>query len=874
MKIHAFYIENFYSLVGIFKPYSMRKIYKLTLLLAVLFESALFAQTSYIKVPSIQTTTTTTRAANGTTNHVTYRGVYIMRASELTTIGTNTAINAVGFFLNFGINPAVTGTMQIYLQNTSDVTYNKGINFTTAIAPMTSVFNNTMTIPVGTTTLTIPLPVPFTYTGGGLYIAMDWVTTGPFSTNPAIYQADNTLPIGGASNSSTIVPASNNLVQGNVRPVFRLGYVNSYTNEAEAYGVYGDGRHPLNVGYPYSFSVAIRNNAGVTMTNVVPTLSITGPTNFVTTATLASINAGALSVLAFPGFSPTAQGMHTVTVIMPNDENNSNNTATIQHSVTCNYLNATPPVPISQFSAQSVGFNTSSGLLLTRLTVPNTATINALKLGIGNSANNAGNGVYGVLCNSSGVILETTNTIVIAPSMFSTFQNFVFNNPVSLTAGSLYYVGMAQPQNSVTGYFPLATLPSATNNMPSNIYATSILNGGFIGVQTPTLGWFAIESVFDSGVSLTVTPQTSTICSGNTLAITASGASSYSWSNGSSNAAITVSPNIYTAYTCTGSAVVGTLGVCEQVKTSAVYVNLTPTINCANGAICPVGGSFTLNPTGAATYTISGGSTVVSPTTTTQYTINGTSGAGCPAANTVVTTVSVSNSPAVAVVGPTMICLGGSPVLTASGAITYSWSTGSTFSQVIVNPTVATNYTLTGYYGTCTVSTVHSMSVSPNPTLSAQSSHSLLCIGSTATLSAFGAGSYTWSTGGTGLTETVSPSTETTYTLIGAINGICQQSVTITQSVISCIGLEEYNGSKQEMIIFPNPSNGNVSVKFTSLGEKSSVVITNVTGQTVYAEEVKDTNAVFNLKGLAKGVYFLQLREDNKTIKTSRIIIQ
>jgi len=851
----------------------MRKIYKLTLLIAVFFESVLLAQTAYIKVPAIQTTTTNSRAANGTTNHVTFRGVYIMRASELTTIGTNTAINAVGFFLNFGINPAVTGTMQIYLQNTSDLTYNKGIDFTTAIAPMTSVFNNTMTIPAGTTTLTLPLPSNFTYTGGGLYIAMDWVTTGPFSTNPAIYQADNTLPIGGASNSSTMVPASNNLVQGNVRPVFRVGYVNSYTNEAQAYGVYGNGRHPLVNGTPYSFSVVVRNNAGVAMTNVVPTLSVTGPTSFVATTTIANIPAGGTVVAAFPGFTPTAQGMHTVNVSLPSDENNANNTATIQHSVTCNYLNAAPPVPISNFN-QGVGFFTSSGLLLTRLTVPNTSTLSALKLGIANYAQNAGNAVYGAILDNIGNLLYTTNTIVIAPSMFSTYQQFDFPIQPTLNANSVYYVGMAQPQNSVTGYYPLASMPSPTNNMPTNIYATSLLNGGFIGIQTPTLGWFAIESVFNSGVNLTVTPQTSTICSGNTLAITGSGASTYSWSNGSSNAAITVSPNIYTAYTCTGSAIVGTVGVCEQIKTVPVYVNLTPTINCANGAICPVGGSFTLNPTGAATYTISGGLTVVSPTTTTQYTINGTSGAGCPAANTVVTTVSVSNSPTVAVSGPTMICLGGSPLLTASGAITYSWSTGSTFSQVIVNPSMATSYTLTGYYGSCTVSAVHNISVSPNPTLSAQSSHSLLCIGSTATLSAFGAGSYTWSTGGTGLTATVAPSTETTYTLIGAINGICQQSVTITQSVISCIGLEEYNGSKQEMIIFPNPSNGMVSVKFTSLGEKSSVQIMNVTGQAVYTEEVKDTNAILNLKGLAKGVYFLQLREDNKTIKTSRIIIQ
>ncbi|MBK9285538.1 MAG: T9SS type A sorting domain-containing protein [Sphingobacteriaceae bacterium] len=852
----------------------MRKIYKLALLFTIIFQYVVQAQTSYLKVPAIETTTTDTRAANGTTNHVTFRGVYIMRASELTTIGTNTAINALGFFLNFGLSPAVTGTMQIYLENTSDLTYQKGINFTTAIAPMTSVYNNTVTIPVGTTTLTIPFPADFNYTGGGLYVAMDWVTTGPFSNNSAKYRADNTLPIGGAAISTTAVPASNTLVQGNVRPVFRVGYVNTYTNEAQVYGIYGNGRQPLVNGSPYSFSVAVRNNAGVAMTNVVPTLSVTGPTSFVATATIANINPGALAVVAFPGFTPTAQGMHTVEVILPSDENNTNNNGSIQHSVTCNYLNAGPPVPLSGNFTQGVGFNTGSGLLLNRTTIPNTSSLTALRIGIGNTPQNAGNAVYGVLCSSGGVILATTNTIVLAPSMFGTYKQFDFATPPTLIANSFYYVGLAQPANTVSGYFPLATMPSATNNMPSNIYATSGINGGFIGTITPTLGWFAIESVYDNGISLTVTPQTSTICSGNTLAITASGANSYSWSNGANTAAISLTPAVYSAYTCTGSAVVGTVGACVVVKSAEVFVNLTPTISCPNGAICPVGGSFTLNPSGAATYTISGGSAVVSPTTTSMYTITGESGAGCPSANTVVTTVSVSNNPLVSINGPSLICIGGTPLLTASGALTYSWSTGSTFSAVIVNPTIATTYTLTGYYGTCTVSATKQVSVSPNPTLSAQSSHTLLCIGETATLSAFGAGTYTWSTGGNGLTETVSPTSETTYTLTGAINGICQQSVAITQSVISCIGIQENISSADQINFYPNPNNGELNISFNSLSPKMSVEVLSITGQILLEEHHLNMQTKLNLKHLAKGVYFIRIKENNAIIRTSKMAIE
>ena len=163
----------------------MKRIYSLALFFVFAVVSTTSAQTSYIQAPTPQTTTTSIMAPNGTSAHATMRGVYLLSANDLTVVGTNTAINAIGFFVSPGASSNVTGTVQVYLQNTSDLTYQKGISFSTAIAPMTSVYNNTMIVPIGTNTITLPFPTDFTYTGGGLYIAIDWVSTGPFAGTAA-----------------------------------------------------------------------------------------------------------------------------------------------------------------------------------------------------------------------------------------------------------------------------------------------------------------------------------------------------------------------------------------------------------------------------------------------------------------------------------------------------------------------------------------------------------------------------------------------------------------------------------------------------------------------------------------------------------------
>jgi hypothetical protein len=143
-----------------------------------------------------------------------------------------------------------------------------------------------------------------------------------------------------------------------------------------------------------------------------------------------------------------------------------------------------------------------------------------------------------------------------------------------------------------------------------------------------------------------------------------------------------------------------------------INVSTTPTLAVNSGSICS-GGSFSMNPTGATSYTYSSGSPVVSPTATSAYTVTGSNGAciGTP----VVSNVTVNALPSViaASSNTAFICVGSTATLTATGAITYVWNTTATTAVIAVSPTTTTSYTVTGTGANgCTANAVISQSVS------------------------------------------------------------------------------------------------------------------------------------------------------------------
>lgn len=193
--------------------------------------------------------------------------------------------------------------------------------------------------------------------------------------------------------------------------------------------------------------------------------------------------------------------------------------------------------------------------------------------------------------------------------------------------------------------------------------------------------------------SFTITPVSGVICPSASVTFTANGASTYSWSTSAITNTILVNPTVTTTYSLT---LTNTVTNCTDNRTVVAVTYSAPVISVNSGSICS-GSSFTIIPSGAATYTFQGGNAVVSPTANTSYTVIGTSTAGCVSLTFATSQVTVAPSPNLfAFTSTSVLCQGQTAVLTASGAATYSWSSGPSTSTILISPTVTTSYTVVG----------------------------------------------------------------------------------------------------------------------------------------------------------------------------------
>jgi len=374
------------------------------------------------------------------------------------------------------------------------------------------------------------------------------------------------------------------------------------------------------------------------------------------------------------------------------------------------------------------------------------------------------------------------------------------------------------------------TQMSCAPNTPTNVYTW--LGPSIVGANnTPTITFNAPGAYTciitntnaacsgTSIVNVALTPTISIAASSNSMcafntnnspnsaSLTASGASTYTWSNfvglintysSSTQPFVSVSPNppaLIGSVTVTGST-----GTCSNTATYTVLIIPNPTISvtspsvCQNHTVALVASnatSYSWSP--SSTLSSNTGSSVVANTPTTQvYTILGTS-LGCNSA-LVDATVTVVANPTVFVAPLTnTICAGSSLNLTASGAVNYSWSPSGSLSSpngavVLATPPATTNYTIIGEASTCTTMTVYQVSVIPLPVIVTSVSSPTICQYSTQIITANGASNYSWSpaiglnvTGGNQVLA--SPNVTTIYQVTGRV-GICEGIGSVTINVI------------------------------------------------------------------------------------------
>lgn len=301
-------------------------------------------------------------------------------------------------------------------------------------------------------------------------------------------------------------------------------------------------------------------------------------------------------------------------------------------------------------------------------------------------------------------------------------------------------------------------------------------------------------NVTPPGGSISVSPAAPTICSGQSVNLTASGGVSYTWSpatglSATTGATVTANPTTTTTYT-----IQGVLGNgCVAGTTVTVTVG-GPTVTVNSPTICQ-GDTATLNASGATSYTwtpatnlsATTGTTVnANPGSTITYSVIGQDGSGC--ADTAQATVTVVSAP-VADAGADMLlsCTSTSVILDGSlstGGATYNWSgPGVVSGGTTTSPTIDQigTYIITVTTGSCSsTDTVDVTQDTNSPTADAGGDDTLNCVNTSLTLNANGSTgsnlSFSWSgpgivSGGNTATPTVNQSGTYTVTVTNTANG-------------------------------------------------------------------------------------------------------
>jgi hypothetical protein len=203
----------------------------------------------------------------------------------------------------------------------------------------------------------------------------------------------------------------------------------------------------------------------------------------------------------------------------------------------------------------------------------------------------------------------------------------------------------------------------------------------------------------------------------------------------------------------------------------------------------------------------------------------------------------------------TYICPGDSVSISASGATSYTWFPGAlTGSNIVVTPTTNTMYHVIGdSSGMCP--SLQSVYINVSSSVAAYTTNTLLCSGNSATLTASGAASYSWSTGSSANTIVVTPSSTTTYTLYGT-SGSCNMMSTFTQSVSTCTSLEELSQSKP-FEVFPNPFSDELIIHSSQILE---VRLYNTLGQLIIERSVFGEE-LLNTTDFPPGLYYLMIHD-------------
>jgi hypothetical protein len=492
---------------------------------------------------------------------------------------------------------------------------------------------------------------------------------------------------------------------------------------------------------------------------------------------------------------------------------------------------------------------------------------------------------------------QSTVSVGITPTISSNSpicsgQSLVFTAPAG---------GVSYSWGGPSGFSSAVQNASIMNASPaqSGTYSLSLVSAAGCSATVST------TVVVNPAPSVTITPNTSTICALNgSVSLVAGGAASYNWfpfqSLAGSGTNVTATPSVTTIYTCIATAVNG----CTAGSTATVNV-VAPagqwSIGLGSGTMCAQGfnnsvNSITLSLTGNNSYTLSSlNPPGVSSTNLANLTTVFTPLPPFQPAQVVVTPTLVTSDGICSILIPVSfsivpnpviqpatgalnVCPGQPAIFTVSGADTYSWSSlaaglnSYTNATVTATSSVTTVFPVFGQSQGCNSATESvTLTVLPVPVVTVNDA--TVCLNQHAVLTASGATGYAWAGPGgftaSGATISIAAMAGTgltVYMVTGTGTNSCTTTRSASVTVVNCVGLMEEHLT--DLPVYPNPVH---DLLYIPSGENIlSVQVVDILGKTVLIKN--GATQTVDVSALPAGIYFVKMAWAGREVRSARVV--
>ncbi|MDU0372616.1 T9SS type A sorting domain-containing protein [Hymenobacter endophyticus] len=248
-------------------------------------------------------------------------------------------------------------------------------------------------------------------------------------------------------------------------------------NDASVATIHTLGKLAVPNSLPHTVAAAVTNNGSNALTNVPVTLTVTGANTFTSTKTIATLAPGTTQAVTFDAYPTTlATGTNNLTVTIPADDENSNNSLPYTQKVTADQV---AYVDDTRAFAGSVGVGSDGGILATKYKNTQTTTVSRIT-------------AYFLASTTA----STYRFLVMdASGTGGTPGTVLYTSPIQTrpTAASIVTFTVPQPAPVITGDFYLG-VQEVAGNVGIAYQQEDPLRTGTFYYQTPGSAWIPVNN--------------------------------------------------------------------------------------------------------------------------------------------------------------------------------------------------------------------------------------------------------------------------------------------------------------------------------------------------------------------------------------------